>query len=437
MTSTGAKAFREARKRPDMIDSTSPEGLEIYQLTANPGIACSHIYPEVHVFTPDSRRFIYQRIRAGHPGNEDALSSDVPKDYMLCDLEDGFRVRQITDELGVTAPSVSPDGRYLYYLVKASPSEGGSLSLKRVCLDTFKTETLTCLDAVPKGFPCVPTLIYPLSSISPDGRRLCASGFLGDGTRDGSPWGLIVFHLDSLEVSIALEGADMLNMHPQYCRNPEAGHDILVQHNHGSRCDRIGKVITLFSDAGADVHVVRDDGTDFRDMPWGRDGVELCQGHQCWRGEMSTAVTSTFAAGAGLGPAGPLIESLPVRCRPDDHHTGRKLPGAMRNEISRETERPMFCHFAFDATGTRLAADWLMGAEAEERRAQSWVVIGDVAADHASPLKIRFLFRPRASWLTQQSDPHPFLSPDGSKLFFNSDIDGLPQAWMATGFEYP
>jgi hypothetical protein len=44
---------------------------------------------------------------------------------------------------------------------------------------------------------------------------------------------------------------------------------------------------------GADIHVLRDDGSTFRDMPWGRDGNEFCKGHQCWRGRTSWAITST------------------------------------------------------------------------------------------------------------------------------------------------
>ena len=432
-----AEVFRERIERPDLLDPDSPSGLRILQLTSDPDTAASHIYPEAHVFTPDSRRFIFQRIRAGHPGGEEALFSHVAKDYVLCDIDDDFSLRRITHELGVTAPSVSPDGRYFYYLIKTPESAGGALRLRRVCLDTFRSDTLMCMDTAPAGFPCVPTVMYPLSSISTDGKRLCASGFLGDGTTEGATWGLMVFDLETMEVDIALQGRDLPNMHPQYCRNPDATHDILVQHNHDSECDRYGTVTTLFGGDGADVHVVRDDGRDFRDMPWGRDGVELCQGHQCWRGELMTAVGSTFTAEGTSSIAGPLIESLPVQCKPEEHHTGKKLAGAIRNEISREIEHPLFCHFSFDKTGTKLASDWMVGSETAVRRAKSSVVIGTVTPGHASTVKIRHLFRPRTSWVTQQGDPHPCLSPDGTKMLFNTDVDGLPQAWFVSGFEYP
>lgn len=71
-------------------------------------------------------------------------------------------------------------------------------------------------------------------------------------------------------------------MHPQYCRSsaPEARRDILVQENHGNRCDAAGKNLRSTGSLGADIHVVRDDGSRFRNLPWGRGGNEFCQGHQ-------------------------------------------------------------------------------------------------------------------------------------------------------------
>ncbi len=69
--------------------------------------------------------------------------------------------------------------------------------------------------------------------------------------------------------------------------------DILIQENHGNVCDARGAITQLTGGAGADIHVIRDDGTDFRNLPWGRDGNEFCQGHQCWRGRSEWAITST------------------------------------------------------------------------------------------------------------------------------------------------
>ena len=53
-----------------------------------------------------------------------------------------------------------------------------------------------------------------------------------------------------------------------------------------------GRFIRLTGGNGADVHVIADDGTNLRDLPWGRDGNEFCQGHQCWIGADERALTS-------------------------------------------------------------------------------------------------------------------------------------------------
>ena len=48
-------------------------------------------------------------------------------------------------------------------------------------------------------------------------------------------------------------------------------------------CNAQGGIHRLTGGEGADIHVIRDDGTLFRNLPWGRDGNEFCQGHHCWR----------------------------------------------------------------------------------------------------------------------------------------------------------
>src|SRR5690606_13777702 len=110
---------------------------------------------------------------------------------------------------------------------------------------------------------------------------------------------------------------------------PERKYDILIQENHGNQRDEEGRVIRTVSGLGADIHVIRDDGTNFRDMPWGRDGNEFCQGHQCWRGRSDWAITSTLLSDPKECQ---LIESRPV---PGDGHIGLKTPGGVRNHLSR------------------------------------------------------------------------------------------------------
>lgn len=105
----------------------------------------------------------------------------------------------------------------------------------------------------------------------------------------------MVFDLEKPAVKLILQGPTWCNIHPQYCRSTgtDASHDIMVQENHGNVVDARGELQKLVGGNGADIHVIRDDGANFRNLPWGRDGNEFCQGHQCWRGQSTWAITGT------------------------------------------------------------------------------------------------------------------------------------------------
>ena len=401
-------------QRPDLLDERSPEGIEVVQLTEE-GVPSSHVYMEAQVFTPDSRRLVLHRSATAHGSDQ----ADAEHRYLVCDIEDGCSLRPITEETGATAPSVSPDGRSLYYFVNETEPGGGTLSLKRVAMDGTGRETLTVIDSALPGTRYRPSRIYPLSTISSDGKRLALSCFLGDGRTAGAPFGLMVFDLEGGEVRLILEGPTWLNIHPQYSRSldPEQSHDILVQENHGCEYDATGTYTVLVSGAGADIHVIRDDGTGFRNLPWGRDGNEHCQGHQCWRGRSDRAITST---GTREPAECQLIEGLAAR---HGGHVGIATPGGVRNDLSRSFENPQFCHFGTDIAGRRLITDctpdsiWLAELpDADGEPAGGWT----------------YLCGSGSSWV-KEAHVHPFLSPDGTMGFFNSDESGVLQAYMICG----
>jgi len=422
----------EAMDRPDFIQERSPDGLRVVQITTSADHASSYIYPEAPIFSPDSRRFVYQRFR--NPAEIDGRR--WKRDYMLCDLDDGCALFQLTDEPGVVAPAMTPDGRSMVYLVDETQPGSSRLLLKQISLDSLKQKTLMVVDQPPPGQRVVPSRIYVLSTISADGKRLATQGFLGDGETDGTPWGLLVFDLERMELTVPLEGADFCNMHPQYCwaDEPALQRDLLIQHNHGSVTSRDGQVTTLVARPGADVHVIRDDGSQWRDMPWGRDSLEMCQGHQCWRGHRRTAVSSMVST---VSRDCDLIEGLPTVCLREDAHHGRETPGVIRWEMSRKVSSPRFDHFAFDPSGTRLVADAFGMEDDGGRIGPLW--IASLRPKEGAAARVRYLLDPRSSRLPgQQFHPHPFLSPDGKRVFFNSDdLTGVPQIWMAEGFEWP
>ena len=169
---------------------------------------------------------------------------------------------------------------------------------------------------------------------------------------------------------------------------------------------------------GADIHVIRDDGTNFRNLPWGRDGNEFCQGHQCWIGRSQRALTSTSTR---TPRSCRLIEA-----RASEHrdHTGTETPKAQRNDLSRQIPHPDYYHFATDIEGKRLITD------AGPRDSGGAIYLGEIPENETDPLvEMTYLLNPRSSW-EKGSHIHPFLSPDGRTGFFNSDDGGLLQAYM-------
>ena len=59
---TSDRVIYESKERPDILDEDSPEGLRLVQISTDPSMISHHLYPEAHMFTPDSKRFIFHRM---------------------------------------------------------------------------------------------------------------------------------------------------------------------------------------------------------------------------------------------------------------------------------------------------------------------------------------------------------------------------------------
>ena len=127
--------------RRDLRPLTAPDCLEVVQLTDGP-LSASHLYMEAQVFTPDSRRFLLHESATAHGSDR----HDPQHRYLVCDLADPGSLHPLTDEVGATAPSASPDGHWVYYFVDETETHGGRLRLKRVALDGTDRHTLLVVD---------------------------------------------------------------------------------------------------------------------------------------------------------------------------------------------------------------------------------------------------------------------------------------------------
>ena len=410
--------------RPDLIHPQAPAGIEVFQLT-DENIPSSHVYMEAQVFSPDSKWFILHRQAAAHQVDYESPEHK----YLLCDLENNGELTPLTNDLNAKGPSLSPDGKYLYYIIDNTVIGGGRLIVKRVEIKSGKDEIVTVLDKPAGEAANQVSRLYSLSTISSDGNRLLTSGFLGDGRTNAAPFGVIVFDLTTGEANCILQGPDWINTHPQYCRSTdsEACHDVMIQHNHGGYADAQGKSVKghrggILSDI--DIHVLRDDGTNMRSLPWARNGSEFCQGHQCWRGMSTTSITSTSAK----VPSGrQLVEG---RAEQDANHLGSNLPNAYRNEVSRSYPGLGYGHFSTDVTGRLLVSDGIILRSKDDYDVNVYVARLS-EKDHEPAEKLLHLVLSK----TRHIHIHPFISPDGTKAFFNSDESGVCQAYMISGFD--
>ena len=413
--------------RADLLDDRSPEGLEILQITGDAATPACHISMEAQVFTPDSRYFILHR-----GVGVQSYDHKVPGHQMLlCEAATGA-LTPLTDETGVMAPSVSPDGKYLYYFVDETTPGRGRLTLRRRNIDGSAPETLTVLDGPLPGTPFRASRPGQLSTIRSDGRALGLYCFLGDGVHAGGSYGLVIFDLVEGGCRLVFHGRAFYNMHIQYCRSLDEAHkhDILIQENHGHLIAPDGTPTHRGWGRGADIHVIRDDGQHLQNMPWGKIPGERCSGHQCWRGQTPYAIASLVVGDdAALREKRSelhLMESLPV---PHSGHDGARADGAVRNHLTRDFSPRHFNHFATDIAGCRLIADYRPSWDTGVAMRDS-IFLMDLGEPGREPARnIRYLLSSGSSW-EQSAHVHPFLSPNAEFALFNSDESGQTQAYL-------
>ena len=407
-------------------DGRSPKGVSVFQLT-NDEKGAALVYPDLPCFLHDGRRFILH----GQAGP------------MVCNLDKGASLRPLFESPGGGRPfTVYPNGRFVAFHERQSDA-GGHFKLWRMDVDTGKIELVYERAGRIPGTP-IDAGKLSVATVSSDGRRFATVAFLGDGHTQNAPYGIVVIEPGRDSVAVVAEDKDFFNGHLRYCAStdPEASHDLMIQQNHGSELDEQGRAVVHLGppcDGGADIHVVRDDGGDWRDMPWGRDGQESCIGHQLWRGGSRAGVTVTLqnadtSYGWADGTRQEVVAGWPVQTDKSRPHLGRRNAGARRVLLSEGFEGGRWCHFGLDATGLRAVLDTFPIYNGIRAGMEVWIA---GARDETSPLKFRYILNSGMTFGGKRWDhAHPILSPGGQELFFNSDLTGVSQAYMVTGLEY-
>ena len=407
---------------PVSFFGNKPDVCTVRQLSHDPSGA-TLIYPDQPSFLYDGGRLIYN-------------SASGP---MIGDIAT-LQVRPLFSDGRKHHVHVSPDGRFVFWQTR-DENDKNAFSIWRMSVEGGEaTQVFRASDRLPGTE--VRASAFNLHTISLDNQRAAGAAWLGDGTQADAPYGVVSIDFARGQACLAAAAPDLINTHLQYCRasDPEAGHDLLVQMNHGAHTDATGKSLILLGppeDGGCDVHVVRDDGTHWRDMPWGRDGRESCIGHQVWRGRTTEAVTVTLqnqdrSYGWAEGARQAVVSGRGVAADPAKPHRGRIGRAAFRTHLSRGCARPRFCHLCCDNSGLQFVCDTFPVFDG--KRAGMQIFAGQ-APDMDSPVKFRRLLNTCVTFNANNGyHAHPILAPDGRAILFNSDVTGQRQVYLITDF---
>lgn len=435
--------WSESAPCPEMLSVFSEPGIEIVRITTDPAhdAHCAGMNDSHALFTPDSRRAILIR--------EVGRGSDKSQrlEFLLCELEDGFSLRRLTDDPRPAAPVLSRDGRHFYFLANpdAAARETG-IALKRVDLRTFETETLTVFEAPVEGIGKRPLDASSSGSLRADGRMIC-SGFNFRTDNGATHFAPVFIDLETLSI----HGFDWepynWRVGGTYYRGDDPArrdHVLMVRSNRSQHWDpdrNWAYSETWYSDVHfSQVFIVNESGAIQAIAPIG-DGRTEMMDHPCWRGGRYEVVTHSGRHDTAPHWRGTMMTAEPVVCDPTLWNNPKEIPGARRVELTRRIIRPDVCHHAWDHTGARVVADiegWhpLMGPAAH-----LWIGTVKEQSGEDPYVTPKFLLNPRSTWTgNYATQSQPAMSSDCRTILFNSDWlgkTGHSQVFAVRGFQFP
>ncbi|MFP4026768.1 MAG: hypothetical protein ACLFWL_03155 [Candidatus Brocadiia bacterium] len=404
---------------PEFLDDRSPEGVEVYQLTTDYE-RTSLVYPDCQAFLADSRSMIIN-------------SSDGPQ---ICHLDEACSLEPLSDMADdIRGFRLAASGKHLVF--KSGKSDEEQLRIHRLNLETGEVEEIFHAQGkIPDTD--YPVRRIPVATVSHDASRLAGLVYLDYDKKAEGETGIVVLDTKTNDINV-LSSQPFEHAHLRYFPGPEEpwAHSLLYQHNHDKVLDETGKRVPQYwheGDKGVDLHVISDDGKSRAELPFGRDGVESCIGHQQWRYPHYEVTAIMYqnqdnSYGWGDSTRQHLLTGPPVPVDPDTEHKGRVGREEDRHLLSQNLENSRICHLGLDGSGLRFAFDTfpVWGGE----RAGMAIYIGE-ADDIRSPLDFYYILNAGVVFNTavNHEHAHPRLSPDGRELFFNSDYFGSPQAYM-------
>jgi hypothetical protein len=352
-----------------------PTGAEIWQVTAEE-VSQSNIYCEVPYCSRDSRYFVYQRSNSGPSPNRTEL--------MAVELGT-WKQHPLDTTTGLGGSAISHDGLF-YYLKQAGD---GEVDLMRADIEDGSIETVYRLqDGV---------RIRSLGTVTTDRR------YYAGGTKTDPGWAMFdVLLVDLQQGTQRILDRDpfILNPHPQF--EPGEGRQLMIQHNRGGKYSADGKLERLVGPEGATLYVLSVPDGVRTELQVGPPYTTACTGHEAWIGNTREML-------------------LTVSARDDYAPEQGNLLGVRAGRPARVVAKGYrFAHVGVSRCGRLFSCDDWQGAFKLVIGSNETGKTAVVCESKSSPTR------------SQNTHPHPYLTPDLKWVIFNSNRSGFPHVYAAS-----
>lgn len=357
-----------------MFVEKQPPGTEIWQVTKG-NASPSNIYCEIPYCSRDSRYFVYARTAPDAKANR--------TEFVVVELGT-WKQHCLDTARSLSGCAISHDG--LFYYIKQPDS--GELQLMRADLENGNIEQVHQF----KGdMP-----LRSLGTVTTD-RRYYAVGTMSE--PGWKMFDILLINLHNNDQKILDRDPYILNPHPQF--EPGTGHRLMIQHNRGGRFSDDGQLERLVGPEGATLYLLSVPGGERTELRVGKPFTTPCTGHEAWIGETGEILLSVAASGDYAPDKGNLLGVRPGQ-------NARIVSGGYR-----------FNHVGVSRCGRLFSCD--------DWQAPYRIVVGSIKTGK-SAVVCESKTQPARS---QNTHPHPYLTPDLKWVIFNSNRSGSAQVYAA------
>ncbi|MFH1924323.1 MAG: hypothetical protein ABIP48_31105 [Planctomycetota bacterium] len=354
---------------------SQPTGAEIWQVTTEE-LSHSNIYCEVPYCSRDSRYFVYERTNPKLTKNR--------AEFMVVELGT-WKQHRLDTSTGLRGSAISHDGLF-YYLKEA---DDGELDLMRADLADGLTEKVYRFQDDVR--------VRSLGTVSTDRR------YYAGGTKTDPGWAMFDVLLVDLEEGtqkILDRDPFILNPHPQF--EPGEGRQLMIQHNRGGKYSADGKLQRLVGPEGATLYLLSVPDGKRTELQVGKPYTTPCTGHEAWIGNSQEMLLTVSASGDYAPEKGNLL-------------------GVRASQPARVVAKGYrFAHVGVSRCGRLFSCDDFQGAYRLVIGSNQTGKMAVVCESKSAPTG------------SQNTHPHPYLTPDLKWVIFNSNRSGFPHIYAAS-----